>query len=95
MRLSSLNKLPNKSYELCFEYDILEKKYKLSCWTAEDTKHMIYETPYLAEIEGVVVGLSICNDYDRYGKSTHNPMYRYTVKPKYNGQSADRIPDMM
>ena len=56
---------------------------------------MIYETPYLAEIEGVVVGLSICNDYDRYGKSTHNPMYRYTVKPKYNGQSADRIPDMM
>jgi hypothetical protein len=80
-QIVKFNELKNRSAELLFEYDIMEKKYRLSC-IIEDTKNIIYETPYLAEMEGVITGLTICNDYDWFGKSTKNPMYRFIVKPK-------------
>jgi hypothetical protein len=81
-QIMKFNQLPNKSKELFFEYDIMEKIYKLSCKIDNNTRQSIYETPYLAEMEGIVTGLTIANDYDWFGKSTKNPMYRFIVKPK-------------
>jgi hypothetical protein len=81
-QIVKFNQLPNRSAELTFEYDIMEKVYKLSCKIKEDTKHIIYETPYLAEMEGIIMGLTICNDFDWFGKSIKNPMYRFVVRPK-------------
>lgn len=74
------NVLPNKSGYLEIIKRIMSKDYELRLKLGQDQEFLVFSTPYLGELEGVVEGLIIANDYDYFGKSEKNPMYRYKVE---------------
>ena len=76
--VKKFNNLPNKSDELILIKDVIKKTYILSIKSLGDK--VGYNTPFLAELEGVVIGLLIANDYDYFGKGVKNPLYRFRPK---------------
>lgn len=81
------NGLKHKSGVLNFGKNIMSKDYYLTLMLGEGIEHVIYITPYMSEMEGVLIGLLISTDFDYFGKSTRNPMYRFVPTPKAYGKS--------
>jgi hypothetical protein len=87
--VKKFNVLPNRSGDLNLIKNITNKEYSLRMVTDKGkgensvyTEHVLFNTSYLGEMEGVVEGLIIANDYDYFGKSTINPAYRFIRKEK-------------
>ena len=84
--IKRFNALKNGSGKLVLTKDVKTKLYTLAIQRKGEkvTSSNVIKTAFLGELDGIVVGLIIANDYEFFGHSVRNPFYRYFPTPMAN-----------
>jgi hypothetical protein len=80
-KIKEYNALENKSQEIEMHYNFITKEYYILT-RGDNEINIIYSTPFLGELEGLIEGLIISTDHKWFGDGTKNPMYRYILKER-------------